>query len=331
MLASCCLAFVSVAVRASDFESFYASGPDEAMLEPWQLVADTEPQPDEETLPALSEPQSDGEPLPEMPPLMEEYAGDAWQWRWVPEGLIYHSYMAGVHEPRMALVAFYEAGNERTLWDATLGGRVGILQYGNGDPFHPEGFQLDFYGAAIARLDVEERQNLDSTDYVFGLPLTWGNECLQFKCGYAHISSHLGDEFAINNPGSLNNRINYVRDSIEFGSSYYVVPAVRVYGEVDWAFHRSGGAKPLAFEFGSEVSKPGPTGDSFTPFAAFNGRIRQELDYGGDIALQAGWLRRGLLGQTLRFGGHYYNGKSSQSQFFTSYEHQIGVGIWYDF
>jgi hypothetical protein len=304
-----------------------------AALEPWQLEADSDASPDSthdvESLPL--EGDSLAEAFPSDTPLMDEYMSEPWAWRWVPEGLVYHTYMAGVHEPRMALVAFYEAGDGRALWDATLGGRVGLLQYGNGDPFHPAGFQIDFYGAAIARLDVENRQDLDSTDYVFGVPFTWGDERLQFEVGYSHLSSHLGDEFAISNPGALADRINYVRDSLEFGTSWYVVPAWRAYGEMEWAFHRSGGAKPLAFQFGTEISRPGPTGNKFVPFVAVNARMRQENDFGGDLAIQAGWLRRGLLGQTLRFGAHYYNGKSSQSQFFNNYEHHIGVGVWYDF
>jgi hypothetical protein len=317
------------AARASDFGQANDITLQTAPLEHWQLVVESNEQTESESIPELAGP--DGEQLATDPMLMDEYAGDPWSWRWLPEGLIYHSYMAGVHEPRLALVTFYEASDGRTLWDATLGGRVGLLQYGNGDPFSPEGYQLDFYGAAIARLDTENRQALDSTDYVFGLPLTFGDEQVQFKVGYAHISSHLGDEFAIANPGSLAQRINYVRDSIEFGASYYIVPAWRTYGELDWAFHRSGGAKPLALEFGTELSRPGPTGRSFTPFMAANARMRQEHDFGGDLAVQAGWLRRNILGQTLRFGLHYYNGKSSQSQFFTTSEEQIGMGLWYDF
>jgi hypothetical protein len=304
-----------------------------AQLEDWQLIVESNstPCPDDsqEPPPTLEEPLI--EEIPDDPTLMEQYVNDPWRWRWLPESLIYHSYWAGVHEPRLALVTFYEASDARTLWDATLGGRVGILQYGNGDPFAPEGFQIDFYGAAIARLDTENRQDLDSTDYVFGLPLTWGNEQVQYKIGYAHISSHLGDEYAIEHPGSLDERINYVRDAFEFGHSYYIVPECRLYGELEWAFHRSGGAKPLHFEFGTEFSAPGPTGGSFTPFAALNARMRQEHDFGGDLAVQAGWLRRNMLGQTLRLGLHYYNGKSSQSQFFKASEEQIGMGVWYDF
>jgi hypothetical protein len=347
MLATSCAVFAYAhESTAAEFDNDIL--PQLAPLEDWQLVVDSRPAQDsltpeqipatatidesildDATVPRFAAPNE--EQLSDEPLFMDEYGGDSWRWRWLPEGLIYHSYWAGVHEPRMALVSFWETSDGRALWDATLGGRVGLLQYGNGNPYSPEGFQVDFFGAAIARLDTENEQDLDSTDYVFGLPLTWGNERLQYKCGYSHISSHLGDEFAISHPGSLSRRINYVRDAIEFGTSYYIVPGWRTYGEIDFAFHRSGGAKPVDLEFGTELSKPGPTNGHFTPFAALNGRLRQEDGFGGDLAMQAGWLRRNMLDQTLRLGLHYYNGKSSQSQFFRSYEEQIGLGIWYDF
>jgi hypothetical protein len=255
---------------------------------------------------------------------------DEWCWQWPPTGLIYRSYWAGVHEPHMALICFHE-GDERTLWDATLGGRVGLVRYGNCDPQQPAGYQLDFYGAAIARLDVENQQDLDSTDYVFGFPVTYGFDQWQFKLGYAHLSSHLGDELAIRNPGTLAERVNYVRDSLVFGTSYYAHPAWRMYGEAGWAFHRSGGAEPLETQFGTELARPGPTGRAFTPFLAVNARLREEHDFGGDVAAQIGLLRRGVYGQVIRFGTHYYSGKSSQFQFFDTSEEQIGLGVWYDF
>jgi hypothetical protein len=251
-------------------------------------------------------------------------------WQWLPTGLIYRSYWAGMHEPRAALVTFHE-GEERTLWDATLGGRFGILRCGDCDPLTPQGFQVDFYGAAISRLDVEHQQDLDSTDYVFGVPLTYGTGDWQFKFGYAHLSSHLGDELLLRDPATLDERVNYVRDAIIFGTSYYLHPKWRKYGEVGWAFHNSGGAQPWEAQFGTELSLPGPTGAVGSPFFAVNGRMREEHDFGGDLTVQAGWLRRGGFGQTMRVGAHYYNGKSSQFQFFDQAEEQIGLGLWYDF
>ena len=53
----------------------------------------------------------------------------------------------------MALHTFYNLEG-RSLWDATLGGRVGMVRYGSNDSVSPDGYQLDFYGAAIARLDA---------------------------------------------------------------------------------------------------------------------------------------------------------------------------------
>jgi uncharacterized protein DUF1207 len=254
---------------------------------------------------------------------------DQWGWHWMPTGLIYHSYMAGVHEPRMALVAFSDLDG-RTLWDPTLGGRVGMVQYGDGNPVAPSGYQLDFYGAAIARLDVDNKQDLDACDYVFGFPITWGDAQWQWKCGYAHTSSHLGDERAIRVPGALANRVNYVRDGIVLGTSYYVVPDWRIYGECEYAFHHSDGAEPINLQFGTEISPAGPTG-CWTPFFAINAESRQDVDFGGYVNTQAGWLRRNVLDQTLRIGLQYYNGKSSQYQFFQQFEQQLGVGLWYDF
>lgn len=263
--------------------------------------------------------QSD-EPLPNV---------SDWVWRWTPTGLLYHSYMAGEHEPRMALFTFSNLEG-RNLWDATLGGRVGLLRYGNCDPVRPVGYQLDFYGAATPRLDADHREDLEACDYVFGLPITFGDEHWQWKFGYAHLSSHMGDEYAIRHPDALAERINYVRDSLVLGTSYYLIPAWRLYGETGWAFNASGGAEPWDAQFGTEIANPLPSKD-WTPFLAINGRVRQELDFGGDVTIQAGWLQRGVLGQSLRLGGQYYSGKSNQFQFYTRNEQQLGIGVWYDF
>jgi hypothetical protein len=259
---------------------------------------------------------------------MADGLDDDWTWQWVPTGLIYHSYMAGPLEPRAGATVFSD-GKDGAFADATLGGRVGFVKFGNCDPIHSAGWELDFYGAAVARLDLKNKEDLDSCDYVFGLPLTYGNEQWQFKFGYAHLSSHLGDEFMVGNPGV--DRVNYVRDSLVWGTSYYPIPAWRVYGEAGWCFHPDGGAGPWDTQFGTELSRPGPTGNHVTPFVAFNGRVRKDEEVVGDMNFQAGWLRRGILGQTLRYGFDYYNGKSSQAQFFRNSEQQIGMGLWYDF
>jgi hypothetical protein len=253
-----------------------------------------------------------------------------WHWQALPDGLIYHSYQAGVHEPRLGILAFREEGSQ-SFWDGTLGGRVGLLRYGTGDRLFPQGWQLDVEAAAMVRMTLDEIRDFESADYRVGVPITYGIDNWQFKFAGYHLSSHLGDEFAIANPGSLDDRINYVRDAIVLGASYYPHPAWRLYSEAAYAVNVDGGAEPWEFQFGTELSRPGPTGLHGTPFFAVNGHLREEHDFGGDVSTQAGWLWRGQSGQVTRAGIHYFNGKSSQYQIFDDSEQQIGFGLWYDY
>lgn len=254
----------------------------------------------------------------------------AWYWQVLPDGLIYHSYQAGVHEPRLAIVTQHTKGSD-SFFDGTLGGRVGVLRYGTAGPFFPQGWQLDVEAAAMVRLTLDEIRDFETADYRVGIPLTYGVDSWQFKFAVYHLSSHLGDEFAIANPGSLANRINYVRDEVVFGASYFPALWCRLYGEAGYAFNSDGGAEPWEFQFGTEFSQPGPTGLNGTPFLALNGHSREEVDFGGDISAQTGWLWRNNSDQVMRLGLHYFNGKSSQFQTFNQFEQQIGLGLWYDF
>jgi hypothetical protein len=254
----------------------------------------------------------------------------AWQWQVLPQGLIYRSYQAGVHEPRLAIVAFSEADG-RKLWDGTLGGRVGLLRYGTCGPVYPQGWQVDVEAAAMVRLTLDEIRDFETADYRVGVPITYGIDNWQFKFAVYHLSSHLGDEFILANPGSELDRINYVRDAVVLGASYYPHPVMRLYSEAAYAVNVDGGAEPWEFQFGTEISQPGPTGPNGTPFWAINGHLREEHEFGGDVSTQLGWLWRGESGQVVRLGVHYFNGKSSQYQTFDDSEEQIGAGLWYDF
>ncbi|HEX2473440.1 MAG TPA: DUF1207 domain-containing protein [Lacipirellulaceae bacterium] len=254
----------------------------------------------------------------------------AWHWQVLPDGLIYRSYQAGVREARLSILAFHEDDGQ-SFWDGTLGGRVGMLRYGTCGPVYPQGWQLDLEAAAIVRLTLDEIRDFETADYRVGVPLTYGVENWQFKFAVYHLSSHLGDEFAIANPGSLDERINYVRDALVVGASYYPHPAWRLYSEAAYAVNVDGGAEPWEFQFGTELSEPGPTGLHGTPFLAANAHLREEHEFGGDVTFQAGWLWRGRSGQVSRMGLHLYNGKSSQYQIFNNSEQQIGFGLWYDY
>jgi hypothetical protein len=251
---------------------------------------------------------------------------DCWTWQLLPNGFMYKPYLASQRQPRMSV----QLVHERTVgwfWEPTLGGRAGIVRYGTDNEFWPQGWQLDIEGAAYARLD--DGRNMVATDFGFGTPLTMRQGPWEFKFGYNHLSSHLGDLFMLANPKYP--RINYVRESLVFGLAYYVGPALRIFEENGWAFHTDGGAEPWELRFGVDFCTPEPTGVWGAPFCAICAHLRQENDFGGNLDVQTGWLWRGPTGHTIRVGLQYFNGMSEQAQFFNRFEEQIGAGVWYDY
>lgn len=262
------------------------------------------------------------------------WSGKSWSWQLLPDGVLYQNYLAGVNESRLCGVWNYDE-DLHWIWDITLGGRAPLLRYGNRKGILPEGFQIDVEGSAHLRLDFENDMDMDATDFRAGLPLTYGNRIWQFKTGYYHVSSHLGDEriLRLQAAGVPHRRINYVREAWIFGFSYRVRPSLRLYAEVDLAFSTGERTKPVHFQFGAEYASPMPTsGFRPAPFAAINILLLQEHDYDGSICVQAGWQWRGPRNQLFRFGFQYFGGVSEQYEhIIAKREHKFGIGLWYDF
>ncbi|MCE9547521.1 MAG: DUF1207 domain-containing protein [Planctomycetia bacterium] len=251
-----------------------------------------------------------------------------WGWQILPKSLIYQPYLAGVKEPRLGAVLNDEQ-NRGWILDLTAGARVGLLRHGTPEVFEPDGWQLDIEGAAFPRLDPRNNMDMEATDYRFGVPLTYGWGRYQMKIAYFHLSSHLGDEYAIRN--GLSGRLNYSRDAFVWGHSYDLSEAWRVYFEAGWAFH-SDVNEPWDMQFGIEYSPRCNVGPWGTPFVATNAHLRQESNFGGNFVFQVGWQwNSAATGNRMRIGVQYYNGQSEQYEFFSTSEQKVGLGVWYDF
>jgi hypothetical protein len=254
----------------------------------------------------------------------------AYEWQILPSGLLYRSYLAGEKEPRVAWTRLNDR-NRGALWEVALGGRVGLVRYGTRGPWGAEGWQIDLEGAALPRVDPELSSHpLEAVDFRVGLLWTRRRGPTAVKAGYYHLSSHLGDEFLLLNPGFP--RVNYVRDSLIAGVTQDVTPDLQAYGEIGYAISTEGGAEPLEFQFGLQYLPLRHVWHGGAPFAAVNGHLREEVDFGGGINVLAGWRWRGSVsGHVLRVGLQYYNGKSIQYSFFNRDEQLAGFGIWFDY
>lgn len=251
-----------------------------------------------------------------------------WTPHFLPKGFLYSTYWASAAEPRLAVQVVSERTGLGPLVDSAIGGRVGFLRFGPRDRL--EGWQLDLLAGVKLRQDPEEGLDMTGTDYRFDIPLTYRRGPHGVKFGYYHVSSHVGDQFLLKNPGF--DRQNFLRDALVLGYSYNVIPELRLYAETGWAFN-SDVSEPWEFQFGLDYGPARPTGIWGGPFVALNGHLRQELDFGGNFALQAGWAWRGqgISAGLLRTGLYYYDGGSPQFSFYSEHEQQIGWGLWYDF
>ena len=219
-------------------------------------------------VPGANSPLSANPFLPNtLEPEKSVFFEEAWTWQYLPEGLLYKSYLAGGREPRFASQWIKEK-HAGWLWDVTLGGRAGILRYGTVNSPWPEGWQIDIEGAAFPRLNLEHERDLDAVDFRFGIPITVQRGPWQAKFGYYHLSSHLGDEFMVRN--HTLDRINYVRETMVLGVGYYWNPNLRLYSEAGWAFYTDGGSQPWEFQFGIDYSPIEPTRQFPAPFFAIN-------------------------------------------------------------
>ncbi len=263
-------------------------------------------------------------------PRLQTFNANEWSWSVLPEGLMYKSYVAGEREPRLSSTFLSEVHGQ-TLWDSALGGRAGLVRFGNQSGTNPEGFQLDVEGAAFVRLMVDEERDVNAVDFRAGVPLTYREGPFQAKIGYYHISSHLGDEFLIKNPGF--DRLNYVRDAVVAGVGYFPHPWIRTYFEVGWAvIFTSGGAKPWEVQTGFEVDSRRPTGLRGEPYFAMNIHLREEVNWGGSLNVLAGWQWRGHKSDhVFRVGLQFYNGKNAQYSLLQDNQQLVGLGIRYDF
>ncbi|WP_068260778.1 DUF1207 domain-containing protein [Rubripirellula obstinata] len=254
---------------------------------------------------------------------------EAWDWHLLPDGLLWHSYLADPHDSRMSLTVFQD-DNDGRFWDAVLGGRFGLLRYGTGGASNPRGVQWDLQGAVLTRLDMDHSQDVESMDYRFGTEITAADGPWAMKLGYFHVSSHVGDEYIERNPTFQ--RINYVTESLIVGGSFRPTNATRLYAEFANAFIIAGGAKRYQFQTGAEYAPIAKVAMKGAPFAAINLNFREAVDYDVSTTVQAGWSFWSPESERrLRFGVQFGDGPTSQFQFFDRRETYLGLGIWYDY
>jgi hypothetical protein len=166
-----------------------------------------------------------------------------------------------------------------------------------------------------------EWAELITTDYILSIPLSYARNNYSFRLRAYHISSHLGDEYMVNNPD--HGRVNPSFEAIDFFGSYQFRDSLRVYIGPGFIVNsdQSFPMKYFYFEYGLEfrpfVQKYNHPRLYGTPFFALDCQNWQINNYRPSLTLQLGyeWSKLERAGRNVRIFVEYHNGYS-EGQFF---------------
>jgi hypothetical protein len=249
-----------------------------------------------------------------------------------PVGDVFLPLIADPKTPQFfASLRYYDAPREDTIGGvAGFGETFGIWR--RSGVAEGDGLQFSIAAGLIALFDMEtESSDLVNADYIVSLPLTWRGGPHSVRLRVYHQSSHLGDEFLIDN--AQTDRLNLSFESCE---------ALYSYERGEWRGYLGG-----EYLFGRDPDDIDPWG------AHFGAEYRGERAIIGNSRLVGGidfksWQAQGnYLDTSLAIGlevGHpkpgarrvrwmleAYNGYSPHGQFYDDKIWYLGAGVYLGF
>lgn len=185
----------------------------------------------------------------------------------------------------------------------------------------------------------DESCELVNTDYFVGIPLTYSYDRWAFRARLYHISSHLGDEFIVNNPEYLYLRKNPSYEALEFITSYQLSGHLRTYFGPGFILHsdQSFPMKVFYAKYGTELRILGKKLYYHqlygTPFLAIHLENWQVRDWNLDLFIKMGYELSKLqgVGRKMRVYFDYHHGYSYEGQFFLEKTQYAELGFSWGF
>ena len=175
--------------------------------------------------------------------------------------------------------------------------------------------------------------DLVNADYFVGPTLAYRGGDTSALLRVYHQSSHLGDEFLLNNAAVRRQDVSVETASLLVSREFY--DAFRLYGGGSYIVHTTtDNLKRGTIQFGAEIISPQTLGDGYLrPLIAADFQYKEETDWQLDLSVRAGLE----LGDPNRFDSRiqllleYFDGNSPNGQFFNQRLQYIGIGLHYYF
>lgn len=185
---------------------------------------------------------------------------------------------------------------------------------------------------AIFDLDAPSA-DLVNADYTIGGGFAWLNGPWSALLRVYHMSSHLGDEFILNNGLTPAQRINLSYEQLQLLLSYQAADWLRVYGGAGVLMNTDpANLDNTTIQYGVELRAPWRFLEEWaTPILAMDVKHLEYHDWDGDFSVRAGLEfadpRLGKQSSRMLVVIEYYTGRSPHGQFFNESIRYLGAGL----
>ena len=261
---------------------------------------------------------------------------------WFPEStVLFPPLIANPWEPEYSIAyRWFDKTLAKNLIAVSLGDIFPIFRWFNVFPAHGD-LQIDIAACVWADFDMDpdntpndEWAELITTDYILSIPISYAFNKWAFRLRPYHISSHLGDEFLVNNPGFL--RVNPSFEAIDFMTAYQLTDGFRLYIGPGFILHsdKSYNMKTFYAELGAEWRFTGLRMHYHrlygAPFVAVDLQLWEVVNFRPSGTAQLGyeWSKLQGAGRKVRLFLEYHNGLS-KGQFFKELSQYLAIrGSW---
>jgi opacity protein-like surface antigen len=248
---------------------------------------------------------------------------------WLPHGALFAPLHADPRWPHFS--AAYRQFRKGLNLDGVFSGNFGetFAIYRNKSFFDGE-WEFGVQAGVFSIFDVSAQSiDLVNADYRVGFLSSYRNGPLSGFLRLLHQSSHLGDEFLLNNPGV--NRINLSYEEIDVKLSYDITSWLRIYGGGGYIVHRypedlGRGTTQWGVEL---VSTRTFLGGSLRPvaYADFQCNERASWQIGQSIMAGVQFENARIGDRRVQLLAEYYSGPSPDGQFYTQRASWYGLGV----
>lgn len=213
-------------------------------------------------------------------------------------------------------------GDYRSEADASFGYRLPVYRFRSAGP-HGPGLDIGIEAGVLSRFALglgDEKNGLINSDFRIAFPIGFDFGRWEGTVAPAHVSSHIGDDFIVENSGISPGASS--RNGVELAVMYSLEPGVRLFGRGDYNW-TAVAVETVGARFGLALDPPPTPGRRWRPTGVIEFQLSDITSGPGVTGALGMAMRTGTGDVRLGLTGHV--GPSEMGQFRRFDEEYVGL------